>query len=164
VLIPLHLLDPTVHPAHHDTMLRPRAHIQDSHGGNTTQQTYWAYPARTVPCTNDKGTCEYLDAVYGMHVTSMFYTFLLWAVIGGVLGIFVLNRIMRNLSMNSSSDPQFEGTLAVLRRRYLAREAPLVWLFGRVTVLQVSILATLSAYLLIFSYVSCALLIQTERT
>jgi len=133
-------------------MLQAR-HIQDPHAANTTQETYWAYPARTVPCTSDKGTCEYLDAVYGMHVTSMFYTFLMWAVIAGILVVFVLNRAMAKLSLNSSSDAQFEGTLARLRRRYLAQEAPLVWLFGRVTVLQVSILATLSAYLLLFSYV-----------
>lgn len=144
-------------------MLQPR-HIQDPHAANTTQQTYWAYPARTIPCTSDKGTCEYLDAVYSMHVTSMFYTFFMWAVIAGILAVFVLNRAMRKLSMNSPSNPQFEGTIAVLRRQYLAREAPLVWLFGRVTVLQVSILATLSAYLLLFSYVLGRSLIASTRT
>lgn len=92
----------------------------------------------------------------------MFYTLIMWAAIAGILAVLLLNRLMRKLSLNSPSDSQVEGTLAVWRRRYLTREAPLQWLFGHVTMLQITVLATLSAYLLIFSYVYALTTVATQ--
>ena len=56
---------------------------------------YWGYAVRNFPCTNDAGSCEYLDAVYGNHYTSMIFTFVLWAVLGALLLLTLLSRLIR---------------------------------------------------------------------
>lgn len=136
-------------------MLETR-HIQMYGEANTTIKHYWGYPNRVLPCTSDKGTCEYLDAVYGMHETSMLYTFILWAVLGAVL--ILLFFIHHSTTLHRSVDiqtPLHRGINAIgaFGRRWLLPEAPGRWFFGRVTMLQVAVLLILSAYLLIFSYV-----------
>lgn len=131
-------------------------HIQDHGGANTTEVHYWAYPDRVLPCTSGKGTCEYLDAVYWMHTTSMLYTFIMWAVFGGILLSCLWLRYAKSIARRSDIQTPLRravGAVGTLSRRYLLSESPGVWLFGRVTMLQVSILLTLSAYLLIFSSV-----------
>jgi hypothetical protein len=72
----------------------PPQHIQD-HDTATSVEPHWDYPDRIVPCANDQGTCEYLDAVYHMHDLSMLYTFILWAVIGGLLSIWIVACVFR---------------------------------------------------------------------
>jgi hypothetical protein len=62
-----------------------KRHIADAATSNSTIQPHWGYVVRILPCTNDAGSCEYLDAVYWMHDISMLYTFILWAAIGFVL-------------------------------------------------------------------------------
>jgi len=135
-------------------MIEARAHIQHAGEANTTTKHYWAYPDRVVPCTNDKGTCEYLDSVYWMHETSMLYTFIMWAVFGGCLAFCLWLRYAKSMSRQTDVQTPLKrgiGAVAAFGRRWLLPESPGRWLFGRVTMLQVAILLTLSAYLLIFS-------------
>ncbi|KAL1306497.1 hypothetical protein AAFC00_005192 [Neodothiora populina] len=137
-------------------MLEPRAHIQTHGEANTTEIHYWAYPSRVLPCTSGQGTCEYLDAVYWMHTTSMLYTFIMWAVFGGILVFCFWLRYAKTISQRSHIQTPLRrglGALRALGRRWLLPESAGRWLFGRVTMLQVAILLTLSAYLLIFSLV-----------
>jgi ferric-chelate reductase len=126
---------------------------------------HWGYPSRSFPCTNDAGSCEYLDGVYWMHDVSMLYTFIMWAVIGGLVVIWLISRALspkrrKNVSQNGSENqigntPQrsiYRGWRAIsasLRRRLLPEFR--VRYFGHVTRLQVVILIVLLAYLLVFS-------------
>lgn len=130
--------------------LHPRQHIQN-HSSADHVKTYWGYPSRVVPCVNDKGTCEYLDAVYWMHTVSMLYTFILWAVIGGILFLILLLRFAKPRGETAKGLWARVWKVIVLRkRRYLLPE--IRWnLFRYTTRLQVLILACLSIYLIIFS-------------
>jgi hypothetical protein len=80
--------------------LQERAHIQD-HSSAKVLQGHWGYPDRVLPCTNDAGSCEYLDGVYWMHDVSMLFTFILWAVIGGILLIVIAFRRLNPTSKTS---------------------------------------------------------------
>lgn len=51
-----------------------RSHIQDPDAAES-EVPHWGYASRVMPCVNDPGTCEYLDAVYWMHDVSMLYTY-----------------------------------------------------------------------------------------
>lgn len=128
-------------------------HIQDHGQANTTTKKYWGYAERILPCTNDAGSCEYLDAVYGMHETSMLYTFILWGVLLGLAVIWAALRIRQMSAETQGRGGLFDevyGRLGALKR-HLLPDAPMVWLFGRVSRLQVVVLAVLLAYLTIFS-------------
>jgi len=134
-------------------------HIQDPNAANTTLKHYWGYPSRVLPCTKDTGTCEYLDAVYSMHETSMRYTFILWAVLLSIAATWLVIRGWRTNSHESQPSSLFESawrTLALAKRRWLSTDIaskPLQRLFGRVSRLQLLILAVLLAYLLLFSLI-----------
>ncbi|USW48599.1 Putative ferric reductase, NAD binding domain, ferric reductase transmembrane component-like protein [Septoria linicola] len=135
-----------------DHVLVARQHIQNHSEANTY---YWAYPSRTLPCTKDAGTCAYLDQVYNGHVLSMEYTFILWGVILGILLLWAISRIWRSgQASHGASALLFEmgSKLQPLRRHFLP-DAPMRWLFGRVSRLQVTVLAVMLAYLLIFSLI-----------
>lgn len=135
-------------------MVEPR-HIQD-HTANSTVKHYWAYPDRIIPCTKDADTCAYLDSVYGSHVKSMLYTFILWGVLGGVLALMLSLRYAKSVSRSSEiKTPLRRGldSIGTFGRRWLLPEAPVRWLFGRVTMLQVTVLSVLLGYLLVFSCV-----------
>lgn len=128
-------------------------HIQDHNEANTTLKYYWGYASRVLPCTKDAGTCEYLDAVYGMHETSMLYTFILWAVIGGMLLIWAALRF-RRMEVASQGRGGFIDDLcshAEALKRSLLPDAPMQCLFGRVSRLQAVVLAVMLGYLLVFS-------------
>ncbi|KAK3670897.1 hypothetical protein LTR78_009175 [Recurvomyces mirabilis] len=135
------------------TSISPR-HIQDHGEANTTLELHWGYPSRVLPCMKDRGTCEYLDAVYWMHDVSMLYTFILWGVL---LGIAVMVVWTRGWRMGGSRNGGLVGgvceKLARWRQRWLLQDPPARWLFGRTSRLQVLILVILLAYLLIFSLV-----------
>ncbi|KAK0267844.1 hypothetical protein LTR35_016018 [Friedmanniomyces endolithicus] len=132
-------------------------HIQDPNAANTTLKHYWGYPSRVMPCTKDTGTCEYLDAVYSMHETSMRYTFILWAVLLGIAAAWLFIRGWRMDEHEKRSSGPFESAwrhLALAKRRWLSTDftsKPLQHLFGHVSRLQILILAILLAYLLLFS-------------
>lgn len=146
-------------------LLSPRQHIQN-HSEGANEIYYWGYATRVVPCTNDKGSCEYLDAVYWMHTVSMLYTFILWAVLGGLLVIFVISRAMKPArsrgSVGGGEKGRVAASMGTWTRYWKAKTAASrKWLlpesmnsvFGNVTRLQVLLLAILVAYLTIFSYV-----------
>lgn len=141
-----------------------RQHIQD-HAAATSVRVHWGYASRVIPCVNDAGTCEYLDQVYWMHDVSMLYTFIMWAVIGALLALFIFLRIIKpqsrrqpRLSIGAAEQAEsgessfyraWRGIQATLRRALLPES--LVGWFGRVTRLQLLILAIISGYLLIFT-------------
>jgi hypothetical protein len=130
-------------------------HIQD-HTANSTVKHYWAYPDRILPCTKDAGTCAYLASVYHSHEISMLYTFILWAVIGGVLVLMLSLHYGKSVSRSSNiKTPLRRGldSLGAFGRRWLLTEAPGRSFLGRVTRLQVAVLSALLGYLLVFSYV-----------
>jgi hypothetical protein len=143
------------------SFLQPRAHIQHA-DSNSTLEPHWGYSSRVLPCTNDAGSCEYLDAVYWMHDTSMLYTFILWAVIGGLLMIAIVLRMLspaspiarqgaeKECSTSSSSYYRAWRANQASMKRHLLPES-FVSLFGNVTRLQLLVLAILLCYLLIFS-------------
>ncbi|PGH11504.1 hypothetical protein AJ79_04879 [Helicocarpus griseus UAMH5409] len=143
-----------------------RRHIQD-HDAAESSVPHWGYPSRVVPCVNDPGSCAYLDAVYWMHDVSMLYTFIMWAVIGGLLFIILAFRVAnpRNSrrprskaeleSQNVTKGSSFSrawGAISAWTRRYLLPES-LVYFFGHVTRLQIVILCAMLVYLLIFTLV-----------
>ncbi|KAG4029302.1 hypothetical protein MFRU_016g00580 [Monilinia fructicola] len=129
-------------------------------------EPHWGYVDRVLPCTNDAGSCEYLDAVYHTHDISMLYTFILWAVIGGIILILSTLRlikpswkttqigdaeIQKSTAVSSWYYRAWRGTAATFRRHLLPES--FVSFFGHVTRLQVLILAILLGYLLIFTFV-----------
>jgi hypothetical protein len=136
-----------------------RQHIQD-HSSAKNVKYYWGYPSRVVPCQNDKGSCEYLDGVYWMHTVSMLYTFIMWAVIGGILLCIVLARLLRpnrEARKFQHEEPRRQSFLyrswrsvSSGSRRYTLSEN-LPSLFPNTTRLQILILVTLCVYLTIFS-------------
>lgn len=151
-----------------DTASMERRHIQ-----NTSEATqlipHWGYVDRVYPCTNDAGTCEYLDAVYWMHDISMLYTFIMWMALAGIFALWILFRCMKpaniptvsktgeqlSCSTSDSIDNAFyRGTraFAASTRRYLLPESSIRY-FGHVTRLQLLILAILVGYLAIFRHV-----------
>lgn len=145
-----------------------RRHIQDESSAQALEH-HWGYADRVVPCTNDAGTCEYLDAVYWMMDMSMLYTFILWAVIGGLLALWVFLRFAKpsrklfhrvfqgkeDLEAPASRDLQSSvyrayRTTVVALRRWLLPET-LRSIFGNISRLQVLILACILVYLLVFT-------------
>ncbi|KAJ0332583.1 hypothetical protein COL922a_011252 [Colletotrichum nupharicola] len=140
---------------------------------------YWGYAGRVVPCTNDAGTCEYFESVYGGHERGMLYTGIIWATLGGILFVWAIGRhiwgppsgaeavIMSTTTKSASGQerkkPNVEspsaGGLRRLRAavtatcRYYTLPESMRFVFGRTTRLQVLILAMLTIYLAIFSFI-----------
>lgn len=150
--------------------LTARAHIQNFSDVNASNiQPHWGYADRIVPCTNDAGSCEYLDVTYHSHDLSMLYTGIFWASILAILLIWGTARRLfpsksadELLSYPTSTESQAEKTLggvgrltrtlSSVRRQYLLPDfSPRI--LGHVTRLQVTVLLTLSAYLLVLSFI-----------
>ncbi|KAL4907875.1 hypothetical protein BDW74DRAFT_189273 [Aspergillus multicolor] len=149
-----------------------KRHIQDF-SEDSQLEYHWGYASRQVPCVNDVGACEYLDAVYHEHDLGMLYTFILWAVICGLLFLFLLGRTLFPLSRSStpsttadtkelleSSSPPRQSALyrlgtsiKSLTRRHLLPESFLPSIFGHTTRLQVLTLTIIIAYLTIFTFI-----------
>jgi predicted ferric reductase len=130
-------------------------------------EPHWGYADRAVPCTNDKGSCEYLDVVYHSHDLGIWYTGIFWATVGGILLLWGIGRRLlpsqqadQQLPLESEEQAQvgqstvqrFKNSVSSYRRQYFLPEAfrPI---FGRTTRLQVVILLTLTGYLTIWSFV-----------
>ncbi|KAL2843746.1 ferric reductase like transmembrane component-domain-containing protein [Aspergillus pseudoustus] len=141
-------------------------HIQDF-SVDSELEYHWGYASRQVPCLNDAGSCEYLDAVYHEHDLGMMYTFILWAVICGLLLLWALGRKLFPLARVSApskdqlledSRPKqnafyrFGTAVKAFGRRHLLPES-LTWFFGHTTRLQIGILAIIIVYLTIFTFV-----------
>lgn len=123
----------------------PRQHIQD-HASAENLVPHWGYADRVMPCTNDAGSCEYLDVVYDAHDIGMIYMGILWATFLGILLVWTATRRVSGFS-------RIRGSVAAFSRRHLLKETPLRFIFGRTTLLQLLVLATLTAYLTIWSFV-----------
>lgn len=143
--------------------LLPRVHIQNFSDADTLEP-HWGYASRVKPCVVDAGSCEYLDSVYHSHDVGMTYTFILWAVIGGMLFIWGIGRHLlpsrvprlRQREGDHEVAPQAgfyrfcRGSSAAVRS-YLLSDASRP-LFGRVPRLQVLILLVMIGYLTIFTF------------
>ncbi|KAK2012722.1 ferric reductase like transmembrane component [Colletotrichum eremochloae] len=141
-------------------------HIQDFSNA-ASLEPHWGYSDRVVPCTNDAGSCAYLDVVYNSHDLGMLYSGILWIIIGGILLVWAVGR--RALPSLSEEDVLRAALLEDSRKRrsFLNRLCQAISsgmnryllpdfirpIFGRTTRLQVLILVVLSGYLLIFSFV-----------
>ncbi|OAA43697.1 Flavoprotein transmembrane component [Metarhizium rileyi] len=140
-------------------MLVEERHIQN-HSEAADLEPHWGYPDRVVPCTNDAGSCAYLDVVYLAHDLGMLYMGILWATILGVIFVwFLLRRAGRPVAQgtwqNAKPDQgifsKVRKIVAVSSRRFLLRDAN-HFLFGRTTRFQVVVLALLAGYLFIWSF------------
>ena len=113
---------------------------------------YWGYAVRNFPCTNDAGSCEYLDSVYGNHQTSMIFTFIFWAVLGAILLAILVSRLVRPQRKDGARQSLLYRLVRLTSstvRRHLMPECSKV--FRYTTRLQVLILALLCVYLTVFS-------------
>jgi predicted ferric reductase len=144
-----------------------RAHIQNFTDASGLEP-HWGYADRVVPCTNDAGSCEYLDVVYGSHDVGMLYVGIFWATIGAILLIWAVGRhfsptgsnyqaglLRRDVESSNSTQRPFTSRLSTAIRSQVRRNLLpdcLVPVFGRTTRLQVSILGLLCAYLTIWTF------------
>ncbi|OTA99435.1 hypothetical protein M426DRAFT_27530 [Hypoxylon sp. CI-4A] len=152
-------------------MATMETHLEARHIQNLSEaaslEKHWGYVDRAVPCTNDAGSCAYLDQVYGSHDLTMVYSGIMWAIIGGVLLLWAIGRRVfpspradevasgaidnERLAKISGRRSRTRRTAVSLIRRYLLPDSAR-FLFGRTTRLQVLILTVLAGYLLIFSF------------
>lgn len=145
-----------------------RYHIQHP-DADSTYEPHWGYAERVLPCTNDIGSCQYLDAVYGAHDRGMIYTAILWATILGVVFVWAVGRrawpspkadtvvpgseeSAAAVKTPNSTSLRLKRTIASFSRRYLLPDATRA-IFGRTTRLQVLVLSILAGYLLIWTHV-----------
>jgi predicted ferric reductase len=141
-------------------------HIQDAANASNSVW-HWGYAARVVPCTNDAGSCKYLDVVYAAHDLGMYYTGIIWATIGGILILWAIGRHFARAQPSGVQIPKEAGeevkergstlerlqkAVPVYARQYLLPDAARP-IFGRVTRTQVLTLLVLTGYLTIFSFV-----------
>lgn len=131
--------------------LSPR-HIQNfSEGGAVSH--HWGYADRQVPCTNDAGSCAYLDVVYHSHDLGMLYVGIIWATILGLLFLWAIyNWSIPKAYEATNAFTRVRSTLGAYRRQFLLPEIARP-IFGRTTRSQVLVLATLTGYLTIFTFV-----------
>lgn len=152
-----------------------RAHIQNFTGANASNiQQHWGYADRIVPCTNDAGSCEYLDVAYHSHDLGILYVGIFWSSILAILLLWGVGRrvfpsqrgddavISSILGESQQQRPGRDGgggieklkrTIASFSRRYLLPDFAPRLLGGHVTRLQVAVLLILGAYLTILSFV-----------
>jgi len=142
-------------------------HIQNMSEASALEP-HWGYADRAVPCTNDPGSCEYLDVVYHSHDLGIWYSGIFWATVGGMLFLWGIGRRLlpspkadQQLPRQSEEEgPQvgqgavqrFKNTVSSYSRQYLL-PGSLRPIFGRTTRLQIVILLTLTGYLTIWSFV-----------
>jgi predicted ferric reductase len=140
-------------------------HIQE-HDNTSKTIAYWGYAERIVPCANDIGSCEYLDAVYGGHVIGLYYTGIIWATIGGILlawgigrhfarsapsGVQIPLEAGEGVKEKGSTWTRLQKAVPAYARRYLMPDAARP-IFGRVSRVQVLTLLVLCGYLTIFTF------------
>ncbi|KEF51901.1 uncharacterized protein A1O9_11890 [Exophiala aquamarina CBS 119918] len=130
-------------------------------------EPHWGYADRAVPCTNDKGSCEYLDVVYHSHDLGIWYSGIFWATVGGIIFLWGIGRRLlpspqadeqvplqsgEQAKIGQSAVQRWKHTVSSYARQHLLPDSfrPI---FGRTTRLQVVILLTLTGYLTIWSFV-----------
>ncbi|KAL7811413.1 ferric reductase like transmembrane component domain-containing protein [Trichoderma gracile] len=137
-------------------------HIQNMSDA-TQLEPHWGYADRALPCTTDKGSCEYLDLVYSAHDLSMLYAGIVWATIGGILIFWAVSRklslpshtLAMPLRIHESTSARVGRTARAGIQRYLLPES-IHSIFGHATRLQVVVLVSLIGYLTIWSFVGLA--------
>ena len=144
----------------HGELLAPR-HIQNYSEADSLEP-HWGYYERVVPCTNDPGSCEYLDQVYGSHDLSILYSGIFWSILLGILLLWTVGRrvwaparpdglVPGGISSGKSSITRLASAFSSSIRSSLLPDAARP-IFGRTTRLQVLILGILTAYMLAFSF------------
>lgn len=137
-----------------------KRHIQD-HNAPGGREPHWGYATRVVPCTNDPGSCAYLDAVYEAHDVGMVYMGILWATIFGILFVWWFARLAFRPAISPapkqipSALHRVKATAAAACRRWLLPDAN-HFVFCRTTRLQVTVLAALCGYLTLWTFVGIA--------
>ncbi|KAI5252142.1 hypothetical protein E4T42_03729 [Aureobasidium subglaciale] len=141
-------------------------HIQNFTDASSLEP-HWGYADRVVPCTNDAGSCKYLDVVYHSHDLGMLYSGIFWATIAGMLFIWTLGRrllpsrradeellvpVRPVRSSPRGGIERLQHALSASARRYLLPDFARP-IFGRTTRLQVLSLLVLTGYLAIWSFV-----------
>lgn len=130
-------------------------------------EPHWGYADRVVPCTNDAGSCKYLDIVYHSHDLGMYYTGILWSTIGAILLLWGVGRHFFRSQPSGVQFPVAEGEEVNRRKSTLERLQQAIpsfarrsllpdasrFIFGRVTRTQVLTLAVLTGYLTVWSFV-----------
>ncbi|CAI9626359.1 ferric reductase [Alternaria burnsii] len=147
-------------------MLVPRVHIQNFSEASAVEP-HWGYADRLVPCTNDPGSCEYLDVVYRSHDIGMYYTGIIWATIGAILLVWGVGRHFAHsqpsgvqlpaeagegIPQRRSAFERLQRAIPSYARQYLLPDAARP-IFGRVTRTQVLTLVVLTGYLTLFSFI-----------
>lgn len=146
--------------------------IQDFSNVSTDTQLvrHWGYASRMLPCTNDPGSCAYLDLVYSAHDLGMIYSGIFWITIIAILLAWAVGRKVfqstRPVDFSTSRDAEstkkrrhtvsfgarLRTSLSAMNRSYLLPNS-IISIFGHTTRLQVTILMILSAYLTIWTFV-----------
>jgi len=153
---------PSYTSLHHPHAI-PRIMIQDFTNA-TGLVYYWGYGNRILPCKNDAGSCEYLEAIYHGHQLSVLYSWIMWVVIAALLLLALTIQLFTRFaptssridgeSKSASRGGLYRGTrgfLASFRRRLLPES--LAGMFGHVSRVQLLALAGICAYLFIFTMV-----------
>ncbi|PWN39989.1 hypothetical protein IE81DRAFT_325993 [Ceraceosorus guamensis] len=123
-------------------------------------QPHWGYAARALPCTNDAGSCAYLDTVYRSHDLGMLYVGVFWALL---LALLLLYTIAHRCTFTSTSRGGGRGGVAA-SSLHRAASAARAWTRSklmpdiqiasfRATRQQVLVFAILLAYITIFTFV-----------
>jgi predicted ferric reductase len=142
-------------------------HIQNMTEAKTLEP-HWGYADRALPCTNDAGSCEYLDVVYHSHDLGILYSGIIWATVGAALFIWafgrqilkrsgyinpiIAGRTLEQSTCSRNSIQRLQRSLKVTSRRWFLTEF-IRPVFGSTTRLQVLILMVLVGYLTIWSFV-----------
>lgn len=132
--------------------MQTKHHIQDWSVDSEVRR-HWGYADRQMPCTNDPGSCAYLDENYGAHDLGMIYMGVIWLTILFIFTAWGIGRLAW-----PKGDGQQGGLARLSRaisssvRKYLLADF-IRPIFGRTTRLQVLILGILTAYLTIWSFV-----------
>ncbi|KAG9840480.1 hypothetical protein KCU98_g6802, partial [Aureobasidium melanogenum] len=142
------------------------SHIQNFTDASSLEP-HWGYASRVVPCTNDPGSCKYLDVVYHSHDLGMLYSAVFWATVAGILFIWTMVRrlfpsrradeevlvpVRASASPSRSGIERLQRAVSSHTRRYLLPDFARP-IFGRTTRLQVLILLILTGYLAVWSFV-----------
>ncbi|KAK4140048.1 ferric reductase transmembrane component 3 [Dichotomopilus funicola] len=166
---------PNLPPRAAPSPLIPR-HIQNLSSASNLEP-HWGYASRAVPCTNDPGSCAYLDAVYDAHDRGMVYTGIFWLTLVGLVGGWGVLRILlrprggsvvdgdqgekqqgeeEQQQPNSilSTTTRLVQTLHTTTTHHLLPSSPVFLspLLGHPTRLQLLLLTILTSYLTLFTF------------
>ena len=121
-------------------MASTMAHLLPRHIQNFSEaaslEWHFGYAYRSRPCTNDAGSCSYLDSVYHSHDLGMLYCGIIWATILAILFIWcvytysspktdeqlALVHTMENATIAAGTLERLKRSISSYRRQYLLQE------------------------------------------